>query len=286
MHNIFQRHPKLTIMITFSILLVIILCTIEIILRYFGFLPGTAFFRYVDKLVVYDTFYADCNGILRANQDSKRWNFPYQINSDGFRSPEFKKGNGNKLSILIIGDSFAWGKSANPITNCFADLIRNEGYDVFNAGIPAVGPTQYLAIAKIYIPKLKPDYVIISLFLGNDLLEKPDPMLPYHNLFFETNAGMIKGYDEKNNPLSAQDSYYYYIYNPHIKRSFKTILKMFLNKSSIGTLLLNSGNNFRTKINNYTNKLSSNTIKYNYTWKTLFEIKKYQIPAILSFTCW
>jgi len=56
-----------------------------------------------------------------------------------------------RTKILFLGDSFTWGASAKPITNCFVDIVTRRGYLTFNTGIPGTGLNQYVYIAEKYI---------------------------------------------------------------------------------------------------------------------------------------
>ncbi len=126
--------------------------------------------------------------------------FNCPFNSDGFRSIAFKQYNTSKKKILLIGDSFTWGHSAWPISNCFADELLSRGYIVYNTGISGADPAQYHAIAKKYITELKPDYVITNFFMGNDPLHLTindsikyydREVRPFQPIHYSTNAGNL-----------------------------------------------------------------------------------------------
>ena len=132
-------------------LLLVLFALVEITLRYLGYAPGDLRpdwmnFHEVDSLKVINNFYVNHDGILIA--DSNFWrDGQIHINEEGFRSPAFNTLDTTKKKVLFIGDSFAWGLSAEPVANhCFVDLVRNESnYEVINLGIPAADPPQYLA---------------------------------------------------------------------------------------------------------------------------------------------
>ena len=279
-YNFFEQNPKKTITIILIIIIFALALSFEYFLRTIGYMPECNYYQTVDKLIIQNQFYTDHLGIFKANPNYK-WGEGENVNKEGFRSPDFKKPLKNQKSILLLGDSFAWGVNAKPLTNCFADLLRNEGYEVYNTGIPGVGPTQYESIAKIYIPLLKPDYVIVAFFLGNDLLEKPHPMIPNHNLFHVTNAGWIDGFDEKGTPLSAEDAYKYYISTNKIKNKY-------LLKTSLGTLMFYSERNFRQRIQEIKHLLffknkTNGAHKYKYTFDCLNAIKQLSITSKSQF---
>ncbi|MBM2832875.1 MAG: hypothetical protein HW406_36 [Candidatus Brocadiaceae bacterium] len=267
--NVFKKHPKKTMTIFLGICLIIILFCAECVLRVAGYLPEASSYKRVDTLVVEDSFFTDDFGIFKANPKYP-WELPYRINSEGFRSDEFDTSKKTK-SILLIGDSHAWGASASPITSSFADLLRNEGYDVYNTGIPGAGPTQYESLAMKYIPQLNPDCVIVSFSMQNDLKESPDPMIPHQNLWHVTNTGWIWGFNEKGDPMSANEAYQYYVCKP--------IWKLLITKTSLGTQVVNLSRAIRTALKSKSHLYSDSNPKannniYEYTSNCLRNIKK------------
>jgi hypothetical protein len=130
------------------------------------------------------------------------------LNADGFRSIPFQKYHTHKKSILVLGDSFAFGHSAENLSNSFADLLLAKGYVVYNTGISGADPAQYLAIAKKYIPLLKPDFVVVNFFLGNDIFYFKRPVIPnYPPIFYATNAGNLMACVDGVCLNSAQTAY-------------------------------------------------------------------------------
>lgn len=128
------------------------------------------------------------------------------INDDGFRSIPFVPYPGPRKKVLLLGDSFTFGWSARPWTQSFADYLRTLGYVVYNAGITATGPDQYEAIAREYIPRLQPDFVIVNFFMGNDILHYPVHAEPHKMVFYPTNAGLMQaypGYEHLPDPETA-----------------------------------------------------------------------------------
>jgi lysophospholipase L1-like esterase len=185
---------------------------VEIFVRHQGYGPGDlrpnwSNFHPVDSLIVHDDFIVDSTGILVAN--SKTTNIP--INSNGFRAPEFADMDTVKHKILLIGDSFTWGLTAQPLDSCFADLLKKmvEG-TVINTGIPIADPAQYEAIAHRYIPILHPEKVIVMFYLGNDIMPQPRPTIPDKPFYYYTNAGAMMADDGAVHLNSAQDAYDYY----------------------------------------------------------------------------
>jgi lysophospholipase L1-like esterase len=187
----------------------------EIFVRHQGYAPGDlrpnwSNFHPVDSLIVYNDFIVDSTGILIANKDFFKTS-NISINSNGFRAPEFADMNTVKHKILLIGDSFTWGLTAKPLDSCFADLLKTkvEGI-VINTGIPSADPAQYEAIAHRYIPMLRPEKVIVMFYLGNDIMPRPRPAIPYKPFYYYTNAGAMMADDGPVHLNSAHEAYDYY----------------------------------------------------------------------------
>lgn len=202
--NRFSRRPVLTLITVNIILLIFILGLVELILRLTGSKTilqeefnqikekNRLFCEMLSKgeIVHKDSYFTDCEGIFKRRPGKG-------INSDGFRGLEFKYLDTNVTRILLLGDSFTFGHSARPRENCFADLLQNDGYYVYNSGIGGTDLLQYARIAKKYIPLLKPDGTAVMLFMGNDINVRPHPIKPGKNLFYATNVGWLRGYDDR-----------------------------------------------------------------------------------------
>ncbi len=132
------------------------------------------------------------------------------FNNEGFRSIAFEQHVTDRPRILLIGDSFVYGMSAQPFFNSFSDILLSRGYFIYNAGIPGTDPAQYEAIAKKYIPLLKPDLVIVVFYLGNDLMHFPREPHPLHPPEHMTNAGFYESH-LSGKYLDAQAAYDYYL---------------------------------------------------------------------------
>lgn len=111
------------------------------------------------------------------------------INALGFRSIEFTKVLNSRPSILLLGDSYAWGHKTQNKTNSFPDILTAHGYTVYNAGIGGTDPPQYRKLAEKYIPVLKPDFVLVNFNLSNDLQYFSRQLKPFHPVIWKTNAG-------------------------------------------------------------------------------------------------
>lgn len=212
---------------------------LEIILRLAGYKAGIISpqwmnFTPVDSLEVYKSFYTNSEGLFIA--DTAFFKTDYHINSAGFRDDAFVH-DSSRTNILMLGDSYAWGSMAEPIDKCFAELIEPNGYNVFNTGIPGADPPQYLAIARTYIPILKPDAVCLMLYAGNDFIPTDRTPRPYQNIFHVTNAGWLSPYIGNTYTASPSDTYLHYLNKYSIGKN-APLWKRVVATSVTGTLLL------------------------------------------------
>ena len=118
----------------------------------------------------------------------------HPLNEEGFRSISFDFKDTSRTSILLIGDSFTWGLNARPKTNSFSDRLLARGYVVYNAGIIGTDPAQYLTVARKYIPLLKPDFVVVNYYEGNDQMFTIRESVSEHPANYTTTAGWFPGY--------------------------------------------------------------------------------------------
>lgn len=102
------------------------------------------------------------------------------LNSKGFRGAEYTQAKpANTYRIISLGDSFAFGivpvqynynsRIERQLNRKLAD--QGKQFQLINMGIPGIGPQDYLALLTNEGIQLNPDMVMVSLFIGNDLLE-------------------------------------------------------------------------------------------------------------------
>lgn len=193
--NWFYQNPIKTILFFSLTIILLFLIIIEFSLRFTGYVPQLSLGYWKDTLVVYNSHYADSEGVFKHNLN---YDFgpDYIVNSDGFRGVEFDTSLAidGKKKILFLGDSFTRGGCAKPITKSFADLVAKEGYIIYNTGIGGTDPAQYAFLAGKYIPILKPDIVMVFFYVGNDIMTQERELKPNENLFHITNKGWIYAY--------------------------------------------------------------------------------------------
>ncbi|MBL4708553.1 MAG: SGNH/GDSL hydrolase family protein [Flavobacteriales bacterium] len=144
----------------------------------------------VERFIPQTLFRSDDYGISSYVDDSPRVPKNYILNQQGFRSSfdydsltidSLREFDDRKV-IFLIGDSYTEGCCDLPVDSSFADLLtRHSSHHILNFGIGGTDLTQYLQIVKKYVPKLKPDLVIIAFYLGNDIAyakREPAPRIP------------------------------------------------------------------------------------------------------------
>ncbi|MHC4513676.1 MAG: hypothetical protein ACYS5W_08245 [Planctomycetota bacterium] len=97
--------------------------------------------------------------------------FGFPCNANGHYDSEFTPKQPGRPLILSIGDSFSAG--VVPHRFHFTTKMERElpGVDVYNMGMPAIGPAEYALLWRTEGKQLRPDIVVINLFVGNDPLE-------------------------------------------------------------------------------------------------------------------
>ena len=227
------RHPHLSMLLINGVLLMFLALGVEFSLRGLAF----SYTKKPDGLVVADTFHVNEHGLFVANPASAEFKRSgIEINKDGFRSPEFdaaQLAGQQETSVVILGDSFTWGATAVPLSRSFPDMLRTEGYIIHNLGIPGTGPLQYRSMADVYLPRLKPDVVVVALYLGNDILTtqwEPPPGRPLYYVI--ENGDWITPFDENGEYIEDVESAYEYYHNKFGRA------RRLLRETATGTLVL------------------------------------------------
>lgn len=118
------------------------------------------------------------------------------VNRQGFRdTQDFVVGNDfdQRLRILVLGDSFAFGGSAD-LGKSFVETVEARFAEavVWNTGIPGAGTNQALMSYEVYAPLLEPQLTILAFYM-NDF---DDNMMPVDSYYM--------GLDETLYPLSIR----------------------------------------------------------------------------------
>jgi hypothetical protein len=105
------------------------------------------------------------------------FNYLWENNSLGMRDrPRMKETPPNTFRILFLGDSMVQGYGV-PLEQSMVYLLENsinqpprsQKIEILNGGIFGYSPLlEYLYLQEIF-PKVKPDLILVGLFLGNDI---------------------------------------------------------------------------------------------------------------------
>jgi len=108
------------------------------------------------------------------------YDVPFRINAQGLRDDvEYSPLHADQRRILLVGDSFVFGVGVELQDTLGKQLERTlnaEGtsahpVQVVSVGAPGYGLDDYTRLIERWVPKLRPDLVIIAMFSGNDLLD-------------------------------------------------------------------------------------------------------------------
>jgi len=97
-----------------------------------------------------------------------RWGFAVNSRGDYDEEPGVRRA-GQPL-VISIGDSFSAG--IVPHKDHFttvAERVLGGGVDLYNAGVPGIGPPEYLYLMQTEALPRQPDVLLVNLFIGNDL---------------------------------------------------------------------------------------------------------------------
>jgi hypothetical protein len=115
----------------------------------------------------------------RTRFSTEEFDTEIRINSAGVRDDdEIGDKAANERRILILGDSLVLSVQV-PFRQTFGELLEqrlNSGggpvhYRVVNGGVQGFGPVQELFLMRSLLPVVRPDVIIETIFVGNDIEE-------------------------------------------------------------------------------------------------------------------
>jgi len=123
-----------------------------------------------DNLFVYDAtlgwkFAANREGLILYPGEARH---RIRINSLGFRGP-IPPMDANVRRILVLGDSFVTNISVAD-DEVFTEVMGRElgGTAVLNFGVNGYGPVQEYLLLREWFPKVRPDVVVMVIYIRND----------------------------------------------------------------------------------------------------------------------
>jgi lysophospholipase L1-like esterase len=134
---------------------------------------GEIVLRIYNRISPNYVFFSDSYNRFRVKAHSRFLGF--STNSFGFYDTEFSKPGGEAFRIVALGDSFAFG--VVPYQHNYLTLVEErlaqEGVraDVLNMGISRTSPSDYLNLLVNEGFAHEPDLVVVSFYVGNDLID-------------------------------------------------------------------------------------------------------------------
>jgi lysophospholipase L1-like esterase len=103
------------------------------------------------------------------------------INSAGVRGPEIADRLPNERRVVVLGDSLVLSVQVD-LAQTFCQVLerrlnaRRDGstYRVINAGVQGYGPVEEWLFFQHVVSPLKPDVVLVAVFVANDAIESLD----------------------------------------------------------------------------------------------------------------
>jgi len=111
------------------------------------------------------------NSRLRSVDLVRGFDYVIDVNSFGMREREFDR-NKSTTRILAIGDSFTFGTGVE-VQWRFSDVMNRvlrDDVEVLNAGVPGWGTDQEVIHYETVARKLRPDVVILTIMMANDIV--------------------------------------------------------------------------------------------------------------------
>jgi len=128
----------------------------------------------------------------RARPGSIRLGFPINSRGDYDEEPA-PRASGERL-VVSIGDSFSLGTvpHARHFTTVCEGLL--ERTQVYNLGMVAIGPPEYLELLVREALPIEPDLVVVNVFVGNDVI--------YTSLGAREESGLVRSLLERESVLA------------------------------------------------------------------------------------
>ncbi|MDQ7025565.1 MAG: GDSL-type esterase/lipase family protein [Anaerolineae bacterium] len=150
--------------------------------------------------------------------------------------------------ILVLGDSFTWGASADYgqgwVDVMARDIEASTPVIVWNAAMPGTGTQQAIMTAQNLLPIMQPDLVILGFHSGNDFADNLYPYDRFINVIAEDgNSVIVQQYslNSSSEAFHETDAVIYYRANGYTVSSnegFRATIDELLRRTRLGTLLV------------------------------------------------
>ena len=143
-----------------------------------------------------------------------------KINTDGMRDNIHPKNKAkDAVRIAVLGDSFTlavqvpveqtyWSVLENQLNKCGA--FSGKKVEVMNFGVDGYGTAQELLMLREKVWDYRPDIVILSFFIGNDVIDNSAKLESnhYRPFFVYENGELVADYSFRNLSLEHSDRYW------------------------------------------------------------------------------
>jgi lysophospholipase L1-like esterase len=150
--------------------------------------------------------------------------------------------------ILVLGDSFTWGASADFGQGWVDVMARDVPTDtpviVWNAAMPGTGTAQAIITAQNLLPIMQPQLVILGFHTGNDFADNLYPYDRFINVFAEDGSSATVqqySFNAFGQPFRETDAVIYYRANGYTVSSatgWRARMDEWLRSTRLGTLLV------------------------------------------------
>lgn len=106
--------------------------------------------------------------------------------------------------VVFVGDSFTFGvdRYQEVFPYLVEEKLKDRGLSSVNLGVPSIGPDEYVKLIKFLAIPRKPDVIVVTIFIGNDIQQSLPGMET--KLFF----GNVKSLQNPLNiPMSLNQIY-------------------------------------------------------------------------------
>jgi hypothetical protein len=201
------------------------------------------------------------------------------VNNEGYHDRDnFTEipSSSDSLKILVAGDSFTWGASAD-VDSSYVDVFERDmkqAYPsvVWNTGIPATGTNHALFTTKRYLPLQKSNYVILGFYTGNDFI---DNLIPFDKLVFNNLATCyhLYDYDKEFKPFAiSQREAYKKVTGSYPIEELNAVQKLLI-RSRVISFITDLKNKVVNRING--NKKRTSEQEYKVTKEYLKQLNEY-----------